>query len=136
MWKKGESGNPNGQPKKDCTFKAYADKWSKRIKKTITTEDGETYTMSAKEYNIVVIMRMIQNNETPDPVKLQAIKLFLEYTEGKPQPEVVSNVTVQNVQDSISTQMTDIKKKLDTLTPQEREEYFKLCEKLDGTTSK
>ena len=128
-WKKGESGNPNGRPKK--TFKDYAEEWSNKIKKTITTEDGKKYTMTAKEYNIVVIMRMIQNDETPDPVKLQAIKLFLEYTEGKPQPEVVSNVTVQNVQEETKNSLDSIKKSLDKFTPEERETYFKLCEKLN-----
>ena len=74
---------------------------------------------------------MIQDDNTPAPVKLQAIKLMLEYTEGKPQPEVISNVTVQNVQEDAKSHLEKMKNCIDKFTPEEREEYFKLCEKLN-----
>lgn len=132
-WEKGESGNPKGRPKK--TFKDYVEKWSPKIRKTLTDDNGKVYEMSAKEWNVVCLMKMIQNDETPPAIKLQAIRLFLEYTEGKPQPEVVSNVTVQNVQESTRSSLNQIKKSLDKLTPEERQSYFELCEKLDADTN-
>ena len=57
---------------------------------------------------------------------------MLEYTEGKPTPEVVSNVTVQNVQEDARSHIEQMKKCIDKFTPQERDEYFKLCEKLNA----
>ena len=131
MWQEGKSGNPSGRPKKEDTFKAYCDKWSKRSKKVVKVDDKQ-YKINSKEYSVIAIFKMIQDDNTPPQVKLQAIKLMLEYTEGKPTPEFVNNVTVQNMQEVSKNYLDDIKTSLDKLTPQERDTYFELCDKLNN----
>ena len=134
MWEEGKSGNVNGRPKKGETFKDYCDKWAKRIKKVVKVEENgekKEYKINGKEYSVIVIFKMIQDDNTPPAIRLQAIKLMLEYTEGKPQPEVVSNVTVQNVQETAKNSLDSIKDSLDKLSPEERETYFNICEKMN-----
>lgn len=133
MWVEGKSGNPKGRPKKDDSFKAYCEKWSNKIKKIVKIDDKE-HKINSKEYSVIVLFKMIQSDSTPDQIKLQAIKLMLEYTEGKPQPEVVSNINIENVQEDAKSHLDKMKNCLDKFTPEEREEYFKLSEKLNGTT--
>lgn len=130
-WQKGQSGNKNGRPKKGMCYADMLEKAVKSLKSVQKDKEGKV----VGEYKGKMVLAMatvdLATNKTyPPQVRLQAIKEIYDRTDGKPAQSVQLEADVE--QTIIKNNVADLQKEIDKLTPEERELYFELCEKVNG----
>lgn len=128
-WQKGQSGNKNGRPKKGLCYADMLDKAVKELRSVQKDKEGKV----VGEYKGKMVLAMatvdLATNKTyPPQVRLQAIKEIYDRTDGKPAQSVQLEADVeQTVRDGTK----GLKDSLDKLTPEQREMYLDLCDKVN-----
>lgn len=128
-WQKGQSGNKNGRPKKGLCYADMLDKAVKELRSVQKDKEGKV----VGEYKGKMVLAMatvdLATNKTyPPQVRLQAIKEIYDRTDGKPAQSVQLEADVeQTVRDGTK----GLKDSLDRLTPEQREMYLDLCDKVN-----
>ena len=127
-FKKGQSGNPHGRPR---TGKSFAEIMRKVIDKQTAVKkdkDGNIIkTVKGKEVVAEAIIQIAMDKSNNANVRLTAFNTALDRAYGKPLQEIDMAATTTIQKDRTG----DIKASLDKLTPEERDMYFELCDKLD-----
>lgn len=129
-FKKGEVHNPHGRPK---TGKSFADIMRKVIdRQTAVKRDKEgniLKTIKGKEVVAEAILSIAMDVKNNASVRLTAFNTALDRAYGKPLQTVDMSANVSG-----SSIIQNVKDSLDKLSPEEREEFLDLSEKLTDET--
>lgn len=124
--KKGEVRNPHGRPRSGKSFADIMRKVIDRQTAVKKDKDGNIIkTVKGKEVVAEAILSIAMDKNNNASVRLTAFNTALDRAYGKPlQPvDMSANVSGPNI-------IQNIKDDLDRLTPEERDEYLELSEKL------
>ena len=130
---KGQSGNKNGRPRKGLCYADMLEKAVKNLRSVHKDSDGRIVSeQKGKAVIAEAVVELATNKKYPPQVRLQAIREIFDRTDGKPRQSVEMSADVESV---VKHGTADVKARLDALSPEERETYFKLCEKADASSS-
>lgn len=93
------------------------------IKKTKLTPEQEI---------IAGMLSLYRDSKTPPQVKAKILGDLMGYLYTKPTQSVE---LLADVDTTVKNETVDVKARLDALSPEERDAYFKLCEKADASPS-
>ena len=127
-WVKGQSGNPNGCPKKTDTFSYIFEQRLAKKKGTIPKPNGKKEKVSGKVLIFEIVYSIATDKAMPAQVRLKAIEMMMERIGGKPLQEIEMSADISS---TINDRTKDIKKELDKLSKEEREMYMELCDKVN-----
>ena len=83
-FKKGQSGNPKGRPKKGDSYPEYIEKAVKKLKSVQKDKDGNvTAKYKGKMVLAMAVTDLATNKAYPPQIRLQAIKEIFDRTDGK-----------------------------------------------------
>lgn len=81
---KGQSGNPNGAPKKEQTFtKVFEDAVNRMVIELKDKEGNVTDEIKGKECVVQAYMDLAFNKKYPPQIKLKALETIIERIDGK-----------------------------------------------------
>lgn len=84
-WKKGESGNKAGRPKKGDSFNDYIEKAIKKIKSVQKDKSGNVVARNkGKSVLATALIDLATNPAYPPQIRLQALKEVFDRLDGKP----------------------------------------------------
>ena len=134
-FKKGQSGNPKGRPKKGDSFNDYLEKAIKKLKSVQKDKTSGTVIARSKGKAVLAsaLTDLATNQNYPPQIRLQAIKEIFDRIDGKPRQSIEMAADIESV---VNNRAVAVKARLDALSPEERDAYFRLCEKVDASSSK
>lgn len=130
---KGQSGNPKGAPKKEQTLSKILEKEVNRLVSEVKDKDGNVIEkVKGKKCIAKAYCDIAFNKKYPVQIRLKALELITERIDGKAR----QNVSVEGeVKTTKQTPFDVISENLDKLSPDERDMYFELCEKMNDSVS-
>lgn len=83
-FKKGQSGNPKGRPKKGDSYPEFIEKAVKNLRSVQKDKDGNvTARYKGKMVIAMAVAELATNKAYPPQIRLQAIKEIIDRTDGK-----------------------------------------------------
>lgn len=124
QFQKGVSGNPHGRPKKGKTFPDILETELKRQKKMLKDKlTGEERQVDGKTALCLAYISLAFNADQEN-VRANCIEKIMKFIDGDFVQHVDMNANVS------SNVIEEVKDKLDKLSPEDRENYLDLCEKI------
>lgn len=130
-FQKGVSGNKNGRPKKGQAFPDMIEKAIKKLKTEYKDSDGNPIEVKGKMVLANAIVELATNDIYPPQVRLQALKEIFDRTDGKPVQAVEMSADIES---TVRNSTNQLKENIDKLTPEERDLYLELCDKVNEDT--
>lgn len=126
QFQKGVSGNPKGRPKKGKTFSDILEKeLTNQKQQMVNAKTGETRVIDGKVALCLAYIKLAFNAENEN-VRASCQEKIMKFIDGDfvKKVDMTANVSGVNV-------LENIKDSLDRLSPEERESYLELCEKMN-----
>lgn len=130
---KGQSGNPAGRPKGATGIKTdllyvYKKLFSEPIIKEDSSGHIKKIKLTPQQELLASMWKMYKDENTPIQVRAKIAESLLPYLFSKPAQEVEVSADVQS---TVTDRSKPLKEMVDKLTPEEREMYLELCEKVN-----
>ncbi len=125
LFKKGQSGNPHGRPKKGKSLADILEKELKAQKQLRKNRNGEEREVDGKTALCLAYIKLAFSSEN-DNVKASCMEKIMKFIDGDFVQRVAMDAVVAN-----KPVIEDVKDGLDKLTPEERENYFDMCDKIN-----
>ena len=133
-YKKGQSGNPAGKPKGTTNIKTdLLVVYKKLFAEPIVKKDAngniiKKIKLTAEQEIVAAMIKIYRDPKTPVQVRAKILGDLLGYLYTKPTQQIEM---IADVEQTIRDNTADIKDNLDKLTPEQREAYMELCEKVN-----
>lgn len=133
-YKKGQSGNPAGKPKGTTNIKTdLLVVYKKLFAEPIVKKDAngniiKKIKLSPEQEIVAAMIKIYRDPKTPVQVRAKILGDLLGYLYTKPTQQIEM---IADVEQTIRNNTADIKDNLDKLTPEQREAYMELCEKVN-----
>lgn len=127
-FKKGQSGNPKGRPKKGQTFPDILARVMEEQKKTLNI-NGEERDVDAKELMCMAMVSLALDKKSPPNIRFNAIRECKEWIDGKSVQQVEMGGSIEHKNTRLAD-MVDLNK----LSPEEADVLEKVLEKQENET--
>lgn len=124
LFKKGQSGNPHGRPKKGKSFADILEKELKAQKQILKNSEGEERVIDGKTALCLAYIKLAFKGENEN-VRASCMEKIMKFIDGEFVQRVAMDANLTG-----GTVIQDVKDGLDKLTPEERENYFEMCDKI------
>ena len=122
QFKKGVSGNPKGRPRKGKSFSDILEAELKRQKQLMTDSNGNEREIDGKTALCLAYIKLAFKGEQ-ESVRASCMEKIMKFIDGDFVQRVDANVSGVSV-------LEDVKDSLDKLSPEERDNFLELSEKM------
>lgn len=118
------SGNPKGRPKKGKSFSDILEKELKAQKQILKNAEGDERVIDGKTALCLAYIKLAFKAENEN-VRASCMEKIMKFIDGEFVQRVAMDATLSG-----GNILENVKDGLDKLTPEERENYFEMCDKM------